>query len=100
LYALEHNVGRLADDHRNARRLADAILATPGLDLESPVETNLVWVAVEPSLGTAAQVAARLKERGVLASALGPQTIRFCTHLDVSQEQAETAARAIESLGR
>jgi threonine aldolase len=100
LYALEHNVNRLADDHRNAQRLADAILATLGLDLESPVETNLVWAAVEPSLGTAAQVVARLKERGVLASALGPQTIRFCTHLDVSQDQTETAAQAIESLGR
>jgi len=100
LYALEHNVNRLAEDHDNAQRLAAAIGATPGLSLESPVETNLVWVAVDPAFGTAAQIVARLKEGGVLASALGPQTIRFCTHLDVSRDQTETAAKVIESLGR
>lgn len=101
LYALDHNVNRLADDHRNAQVLAVAIQKVPGLSLESgPVETNLVWVAVDRDFGTAAEVVARLKDNGVLASALGPQTIRLCTHLDVSEEQAEEAARAIESLGR
>ena len=54
LYALDHHVQRLAEDHRNARALAAAVEATPGLSLESgPVETNLVWINVDPSLGTA-----------------------------------------------
>jgi threonine aldolase len=100
LYALDHNVSRLAEDHRNAQILADAIQKVPGLGLESgPVETNLVWVSVDREFAAAAEVVARLKEKGVLASALGPQTIRICTHLDISQEQARDAARAIESLG-
>jgi len=101
LYALENNINRLAEDHRNARILADAVRRVPGLGLESgTVETNLVWVTVDRSLGSAGDVAARLKGNGVLASALGPQTLRMCTHLDVSREQAETAAAVIESLGR
>ena len=53
LYALEHHVDRLKDDHAHARVLADAFAATDGFALETgPVETNLVWVAVNPSVGT------------------------------------------------
>jgi threonine aldolase len=101
LHALEHHVDRLADDHRNAAVLARAVEETPGLRLEStPVETNLVWVEVDRTLGTAAQVAARLREAGVLVSALGPQVLRACTHLDVSREQAAYAADRIRALTR
>ncbi len=100
LYALEHNVDRLEEDHENARLLAEAVEATEGLALESgPVETNLVWIAVDPALGTAREVADRLKESGVLVSALGPQVVRACTHLDVSREDASLAAEAIKALG-
>jgi threonine aldolase len=96
LYALDHHVDRLADDHRHARILAQAIADTPGLCLDPPeVETNLVWFQVEPELGTASDVTAALKERGVLVQAAGPQTVRACTHLDVSAAQAERAAEAI-----
>jgi threonine aldolase len=96
LYALEHHVERLAEDHANARIIADAVEATDGLALESgPVETNLVWLTVDPGLGTAQALAARLREEGVLVSALGPQVLRACTHLDVTREQVERAASAI-----
>ncbi len=72
LYALEHHVERLAEDHANAHLLADAFENTEGFTLESgPVETNLVWVRVDPSLGSAAEVAAYLKSRGILIAALG-----------------------------
>ena len=61
LYALDHHVDRLSEDHAHAQVLADAFAATEGFALESgPVETNLVWVAVNPSVGTAAEVAAYL----------------------------------------
>lgn len=101
LYALENHVDRLAEDHAHAQLLADAIAQTEGLSLESgPVETNLVWVRVDPSLGTAADVAARLRAVGVLVSPLGPQVLRACTHLDVSREQAAIAAEAIRNLSR
>jgi threonine aldolase len=62
LYALEHHVERLAEDHRNARVIAQAIADTPGLQLDPPdVETNLVWFEVDPGWKTARDVAAVLK---------------------------------------
>lgn len=99
LYGLDHNLGRLADDHENARLIARAVDETPGLRLEGgPVETNLVWIEVDPALGTAQEVAARLRESGVLVAALGRQVVRACTHLDVDREQTELAAVAIRAL--
>lgn len=97
LYALEHHVERLADDHANAQILARAIAQTPGLRLVPPeVETNLVWFVVEPEVGAAAEVGEALKELGVLVHVAGPQKLRACTHLDVSADQAERAAAVIE----
>jgi threonine aldolase len=99
LYALDHHVERLADDHHNAQVIAQAIADTPRFDLTPPeVETNLIWFRVEREAGTAKDVAAALKERGVLVYAAGPQTIRACTHLDVSRAQAERVADAIRRI--
>jgi threonine aldolase len=101
LYALDHHIERLADDHRNAQIIAQAIAETPGFRLDPPfVETNLVWFEVTPSIATAKEVAARLKEQGILVHTSGPQTLRACTHLDVSAAQAEQAAIAISQLAR
>ncbi len=62
LYALENHVERLSEDHAHAQILADAFASTEGFALESgPVETNLVWVTVNPSMGTAADVAAYMR---------------------------------------
>jgi threonine aldolase len=98
LYALEHHVERLAEDHANARLLAEAIGDTPGLRLDPPeVETNLVWFEVDPELGTARAVATALKQQGVLVHPAGPQTVRACTHLDVATSQIE---QAIDTLRR
>jgi threonine aldolase len=96
LFALEHHVERLAEDHRNAQVIAQAIADTPGLRLDPPeVETNLIFFTVDRGLGTAQAVAAALKARGVLVGATAPQKIRACTHLDVSAAQAERAADTI-----
>ena len=98
LYALENHVERLAEDHENARLLARCVEQTPGLSLESgPVETNLVWISVDPSLGTAREFADRLKSEGILVSALGAQVIRACTHIDVTRADIK---RTIEVLGQ
>ncbi len=100
IYALDHNIERLAEDHANAKILERAVLDTKGLSLESgAVETNLVWIVVDPSIGTAPDVAAKLKQRGVLVSALGPQVLRACTHLDISRDQAHWAAAALGKVG-
>ncbi len=99
IYALDHHVDRLAEDHANAQILAKAIEASPGLKLESgPVETNLVWIEVDPKVGTAAEVVISLKARGVLVSALGPQVLRACTHLNVSRAQIERAAEILSKV--
>jgi threonine aldolase len=99
LYALENNVDRLSEDHANARLLADAFSGTDGFALESgPVATNLVWVKVANSVGTAAEVAAYLRSRNILVTVIGPQVLRACTHLDVSREEIEHAAGVIRDI--
>jgi threonine aldolase len=96
LYALEHHIDRLADDHANARILADTIRATPGLKLDPEVvDTNIVIFDIDPELGTATAFSARLRDEGVLMNANGPQRIRAVTHLDVSREQVQRAAEVI-----
>jgi threonine aldolase len=96
LYALDHHVERLAEDHRNSQVIAQAIRDTPGLRLTPPVvETNLVWFEVDPELGGAREVAGRLKEKGLLVHVAGPRVLRACTHLDVSAAQVERAAETI-----
>jgi threonine aldolase len=99
LYALEHHVERLAEDHRHAQVIARAVAETPGLRLDpTVVETNLVWFEVDPELGTARDVAAALEQQGVRIYAAGPQVMRACTHLDVSAAQAACVADVIRQV--
>lgn len=101
LYAMDHHVDRLAEDHANAQLLAAAVADVPGLTLTPErVESNIVWVEVSPQLGTAKDVAARLKADGVNVAALGGQVLRMCTHLDASRADCERAAGIIRRLGR
>lgn len=96
LYALDHHIERMAEDHRNAKVIAQGIAATPGLRLNPPeVETNLVWFEVDPELGTSQDVAATLKQRGVRIHPAGKHVMRAVAHLDVSAAQAERAAETI-----
>jgi threonine aldolase len=97
LYAMDHHIDRLAEDHAHARLLAAAVADTPGLTLEpEAVETNLVWFRADPGrVGSARAVAGRLRERGVLVSALGEQVVRAVTHLGVSRAECERAAELI-----
>lgn len=99
LYALENNVARLAEDHANAKLIAAAIADTPGLTLTpATVESNLIWFEAETRLGSAREIAAKLREKGVLVAALGEQTLRAVTHLDVTRNQCKQAAEAIRGL--
>lgn len=101
LYAIEHHFERLSEDHAHAQILADAVRNTRGLRLDPPhVETNLVWVEVEPELGLAKDVIAKLREWGLLVASTGPTVMRMCTHLDVSREQVERAAEIVRRLAR
>lgn len=101
LYALEHHIDRLAEDHEKARVLADAIRSTPGLVLDPDiVDTNIVIFQVAPELGTAAEFAEGLKARGVLLYDVGRDRLRAVTHLDVTMEQVERARVVIGEFAR
>ena len=93
IYALDHHLDRLVEDHRNAKLFADAVRDSRGLRLDPDcVESNLVWFDVDPDLMPAPTLAARFRERNVLVHIAGPRTLRVCTHLDVSSHQVATAA--------
>ncbi len=96
VYALDHHVERIADDHVRARRLAEG-LAAAGLDLDlDAVETNFVQIDVAPYGLTKAEALARLWELGVgLSSTIHPTKLRAVTHLDVSDEDIERAVELI-----
>jgi threonine aldolase len=101
LYALEHHVARLADDHANAQRLAEGIRRIEELRLDPPeVDTNLAFFHLSPALAAAAEFSARLRDRGVLMIPTGPRTIRAATHLDVSAADVDRAVVAIEDVAR
>ncbi len=90
---------RLADDHQNAQIIAQAIADTPGLSLEpTEVDTNLIWFRIDPAVGNAKDLTAKLKQQGVLVHAAGPHKLRACTHLDVSKAQAERAAETLRKV--
>lgn len=96
LYALEHNVDRLREDHEHALLFAERISRGAGKSLRcEPVETNIVIMDIGPSGRNAADVIAALKAKGVLAIASGPSTIRFVTHLDVDRRSVEQAADTV-----
>ena len=94
LYALDHNIDRLAVDHANARTLARSLAQVPGLVVQQP-ETNLVFFDTRGAGLTANELAARLRGAGVLLSTMGTYRARACTHLDVTEAQIEEAAAAI-----
>ncbi|MEM8667681.1 MAG: GntG family PLP-dependent aldolase [Planctomycetota bacterium] len=99
LYAVKHHRGRLIEDHENAQLLADASTATPSLSIRGGrVDTNIVICEVDPEWGTSAELVASLAEQGVQCLAIGPQAIRFVTHLDVSRAQVERACDILRSI--
>jgi threonine aldolase len=124
IHALDHHVERLAEDHANARRLADGLGRLPGISIPFPVETNMVFFDLDPRLGTAVDFCMRLKAGGhqgevgvggvgdggteegaageggasVLMLPTLPQRIRAVTHLDVSRDQVEAAIAAVTAI--
>lgn len=94
IYALDNHVERLREDHAHARQIADALAQLPWVTNIRPVQTNiLIFDLVQPK--TPAVFLESLKQKGIIASAFGPQTIRFVTHLDVSQAMIEQVIRTM-----
>jgi threonine aldolase len=96
LWALDHMVERLADDHANARALAEALAEVPGLALaQETVSTNIVLVDVSGLGLSAKEACARFKAAGVLASPFGATIVRFVTHDGIGRADVLEAARRI-----
>lgn len=97
LIALEEMPGRLSEDHAHARLLAETIAHHPHckVGLED-VQTNIVFVTIKT--GKAAELVAGMKERGVLASAIGADSVRLVTHYDVSRADCVQAANVMMEL--
>ena len=97
LFGIQHHRARLAEDHANARTLAQALAGCAAVRLDlSTVQTNIVVFHLAEGAVDAATLVARARERGVLLNAFAARTVRAVTHLDVSAAQA---ARAAELLG-
>ncbi len=97
IYALEHHVERLADDHRRARRLADELRRLPGISIDADaVQTNIVMADLHGA--DAADLARRCAERGVLFHALSRRRLRLVTHLDVDDAAIHRALGVISEV--
>jgi len=94
IFALRRHVSRLAEDHVNARRLAEGLCRLPGVVLDpASVETNIVIFELNGTVD-AAHLLASLLAHGVRMGAMGPRTVRAVTHLDVGTPQIERALEA------
>ncbi len=96
LYALDHNLLRLPEDHVNAVFLAMRLAGVRGVRLDlATVQTNIVIFRMEENAPDAATVVARAQAEGVLVSAFGPRILRAVTHLDVNSDQCRRAAEVL-----
>lgn len=97
LYALEHNVERLADDHRRAQQLGATLAAQSYVAEVLPVETNLVIFRLHDTT-PAEEFLTRLEQQGIRATSFGPQMIRFVTHLDIDDAMLGRVEKALGTL--
>ncbi|MBI3603341.1 MAG: aminotransferase class I/II-fold pyridoxal phosphate-dependent enzyme, partial [Nitrospirae bacterium] len=96
IYALEHNIAHLKEDHEHARRLALALQKIPTVSIDvNGVETNIVIFELRDSSRPASAILSELKQDGVLVSTLGGTTFRAVTHLDVTSEDIEKAGQIL-----
>ena len=99
LYALDHNLDRLHEDHQNAQLFGRRLAASKRVVLDlSTVQTNIIVFGLTEDAPDANVIVAVARRRGVLIYAFGPRTIRAVTHLDVSQQQCEQAAEILVEL--
>jgi threonine aldolase len=99
LYALEHHIDRMAEDHANARLFAERIVEIPGIAVDMQgVQTNMVFFDVAATGLTAGEVSRKLQEQGILIGALGETRLRAVTHLDVTQADIETAVKSLRTI--
>ncbi len=97
IYALEHHIDRLAEDHAHARQIGAVVAKKDFVRSMMPVESNIVIFEVDAG-GCAREIAQQFKDKGLLAIAISANQIRFVTHLDISPEMVSRAVEIIEQL--
>ena len=98
LIALEQNPAKLANDHGNAKFLAQAVAQIPGFKINpADVQTNIVISDITGTGMTSRELSTLLRRHGVLADGVGPDQLRFVTHLDVNRQQCERAVEMVAS---
>ncbi|MFK4085893.1 threonine aldolase family protein [Kribbella sp. NPDC020789] len=99
LYALEHNVDRLAEDHANARLIAEALAdAAPGSVKPDQVDTNIVVADLSVTGKTVADIITAARTEGLLVSGIGTTHLRLVTHLDTPPPACRQAAQTLTRL--
>lgn len=99
LYALDHHVDRLVEDHDNAKSLAQSLAQIPGIELDvSSIHTNIVFFDVKGLGLTGEQFIEEMRKRGIVMGSFGPTRIRAVTHLDISKQDIERAVSAVNKL--
>ncbi|MBI5371817.1 MAG: aminotransferase class V-fold PLP-dependent enzyme [Sphingobacteriales bacterium] len=97
IYALQHHIERLAEDHAHATRIAEAISGKSFVKMMLPVETNIIIFETDESLA-AAQLVDRLKEQGILGYAISPNRVRLVVHLDITPAMTEKTIQVFNQL--
>jgi threonine aldolase len=97
MYALQHHVPRLQQDHDHAKQLATALQEAPFVASLLPVETNIIIFNVNAPY-TAAEVVARFKEQQLLAYAIAPMQVRMVVHLDVTPEMIDRSIAIFKNI--
>jgi threonine aldolase len=97
VYALDHHITRLKEDHRRARVLGETLSGLPAVCRVMPVETNIVIFELEPAV-TPAQLLEKLRASGIGAIQFGAREIRFVTHLDFTDDMLDQTVKALKAL--
>ena len=99
LYALENHQDRLRDDHARAKQIGEACGQSHSLRVrEDRIDTNIILCDVDPKHGTAQNLVQSMEEQGLKCLTTGKQSIRFVTHLDVSQSQVDRACDILRAI--
>ena len=97
IYALDHHIGRLEEDHRHARLIAAALEQKSFVKMVLPVETNIIIFELDDSVAAPAFVT-RLKEQNILGYAIAPDRVRLVVHLDITSAMVEKTISIIQKL--
>jgi threonine aldolase len=97
LYALQNNVGRLEEDHRRAKQLADVLQGLPWVEKVEPVETNILIFAIKPQYSET-DLTEKLKQKNIHISSLGKGKLRIVTHLDYKEVMHQYVLEALQKM--